>query len=632
MPGIAGILSKRADQELQHTVISMISVMEYQPFYDSGVYFFPELGIYAGWVAREDSFADRQPFVNHSKDVVLLFSGECFMDNAMRSKLTRQGYEPDQGGEWLAHFYEQEGDRFFEKLNGSFSGLLIDKRKNKAFVFNDRYGVERIYWHETDSAVYFASEAKALLQALPQLRVFDQEGVAQLISFGCTLGGRTLFRGIHLLPPSSLWSFENGRLQKTNYFRPVTWESQPTLSEEEFQRRFEETFKRILPRYLESNCRAGISLTAGVDSRIIMACVPPGRHDLICYTFSGKDRDTLDARLANRVAKACGLEHRILRLGPQFFADFGSYVDCAVQATDGYLGTLGAHEIYLNSLARALSPIRLTGVFGGEILRGVSMFKPLHFARQLVNASLAETMSSCLAGWSQHSQHPVSFTVFSEIPQKRFATPAASRSQTAFRTPYLDNEVVALAYQAPPAVRTSVSFGLSLATRNNPVLGRIPTDMGGMGNASPIAAGWRRIFSKLICKVDYLRTEGLPANLSRLDTFSTRLSSMFGIAGLHKYISYRTWFQRELAEYVGSRLTDSTVRGNPLWNTDFLERMASDHIAGRKNYLREIDLVLTIEAVERLLFRQRPRQSIPHQDWRSKTSEITAACRMGESN
>ena len=123
------------------------------------------------------------------------------------------------------------------------------------------------------------------------------------------------------------------------------WESQPTLTAEAFQARFQETFKRILPNYLESDSKIGISLTAGVDSRMIMACLPQTGERPICYTFSGEKRDTLDARLAARVAQACGLEHQILRLGPDFFSDFASYVDRTIYVTDGSLGSLGAHEI-----------------------------------------------------------------------------------------------------------------------------------------------------------------------------------------------------------------------------------------------------------------------------------------------
>ena len=384
MPGIVGIISKRPFIERESLVKSMVSSTEYESFYDSGLFSIPEMGVYAGWVAHEDSFGTDQPFFNEQRDVVLLFSGECFADAEMRADLRKKGHDVSQAAAgWLVHLYEEEGDRFFEKLNGLFSGLLIDKRQAKAFLFNDRYGLERLYWHETEDAVFFASEAKALLRVLPELRAFDREGVAQFLAFGCTLGQRTLFQGVQLLPGGSVWSFQNGKCQKRKYFSPKSWEFQPILSAEAFVAEFQETFQRILPRYFESESRTGISLTAGQDSRMIMACLPKVGEKPVCYTFSGEKRDTLDALLAAQIADVCGLEHRILRIGRDFFSDFASHVDRTVYITDGSLGSLGAHEIYLNNRARALSPVRVTGVFGGEILRGVSMFKPLHLARSL---------------------------------------------------------------------------------------------------------------------------------------------------------------------------------------------------------------------------------------------------------
>src|SRR5437867_754321 len=211
MPGIVGIVSQKSPELCQSLVKSMGSSMEHEAFYDSGIYSVSQMGIYAAWVAHENSFADRQPFFNEKRDVVIFFSGECFVDLGTRSGLRQKGHELEAAGSWLVHLYEEEGDRFFERLNGLFSGLLIDRRQNKAFLFNDRYGVERIYWHKTGEAFFFASEAKALLRVLPELREFDQEGVAQFLSFGCTLGNRTLFRGVQLLPGASLWSFENGK-------------------------------------------------------------------------------------------------------------------------------------------------------------------------------------------------------------------------------------------------------------------------------------------------------------------------------------------------------------------------------------------------------------------------------------
>jgi asparagine synthase (glutamine-hydrolysing) len=594
--------------------------MEHESFYDSGMYSAPEMGIYAGWVAHQNSLAAGQPFLNERRDVALLFSGESFADAETRTGLRRKGHDLGQAaGSWLVHLYEEEGDRFFEKLNGLFSGLLIDKLQGKAFLFNDRYGGERLYWHEKEEAVFFASEAKALLRVLPELRAFDQAGVAQFLTFGCTLGQATLFRGVQLLPGASVWSFQDGNCQKRKYFFPKTWESQSIISAESFQAEFQETFQRILPRYFESESRTGISLTGGQDSRMIMACLPKTGEKPVCYTFSGENRDTLDALLAAQIAEMCGLEHRILRIGRDFFSDFASHVDRTVYITDGSLGTLGAHEIYLNNRARALSPVRVTGVFGGEILRGVSMFKPLHLAQRLVNADLAETVSSCTRSWSRNSEHPVTFAAFRETPELRFALVAASRSQVTFRTPYLDNEIVALAYQAPGTTRMSSDCTSSLVKANNPSLSKLPTDMGELGEANQLAVALRRVFAKVVCKLDYFRSEGLPRGLSELDSLLRKISSVLGIAGLHKYLPYRIWFQRELADYVKSVVNDARTQHAPFWNLEFLDYMVKEHISGRKNYTVELNAVLTLEAVERLLLREHTYKQIRSNGFGNRT-------------
>ena len=88
------------------------------------------------------------------------------------------------------------------------------------------------------------------------------------------LEGRTLFQGIQLLPGASVWSFKDGQCRKRKYFSPQTWESQAPFSEEEFESALEEIFKRDLPRYFESQGKIGISLTGGLDSRMIMECRP----------------------------------------------------------------------------------------------------------------------------------------------------------------------------------------------------------------------------------------------------------------------------------------------------------------------------------------------------------------------
>ena len=613
MPGIVGIISQRRPEECQTLVKAMASVMEHEAFYDSGIYCIPEMGVYAAWVSHENSFATRQPFFNQGRDVVLVFSGECFADRGTGSGVRQKGRELEEAsGSWLLQLYEEEGDRFFEKLNGLFSGLLIDRRQGKAFLFNDRYSFERIYWHQNKDAFFFASEAKALLRVLPELRTFDQESVAQFLTFGCTLEQRTLFRGVQLLPNASVWLFENQNCQKKKYFSPETWETQPILPAESFGPELEATFKRVLPRYFQTDSTLGISLTAGLDSRMIMACLPKDGEKPVCYTFAGPRQDTLDTRLAGRVAKACGLQHEIFRLRPDFFSNFASHTDRTVYITDGCAGTLAAHEIYLNRQARQLARVRVTGVFGGEILRGVSMFKPGRVPPGFVGPDLNQSINSLTQEWTRNNQHPVTFTAFREIPQKRFGTPAASRSQVTFRTPYLDNEIVALAYRVPKSLRESPVTPWSIVAKNNEVLSWIPTDMGVVAKPNSLSMVPRRIVSKAVCKLDYLYSEGLPHWLSPFDRVFDRVDTSVRLFGWHKFLHYRRWFRRELADYIMGALKEVQMRRtNPFWNFAFLEALADDHISGRRNYVHEIAAILTLDAVERLLFHNLPSEPEP---------------------
>ena len=602
MPGIVGIISQQPAYECESLVEAMVTSMAYERFYTSGTYAVPAMGIYSGWVAHKNSFAAGQVFFNEQKDIALIFGGECFLDPEALADLRQKGHSfARNNGNWLVHLYEAEGENYFEKLNGLFGGLLIDKRQQRAFLFNDRYGLHRLYIHESGGEVYFASEAKALLRILPRLREFDEQGVAQFLTYGCTLEEGTLFRDIRLLPGGSVWSFENGNCHKRKYFSAETWESQPVLSAEVFESGFQETFKRVLPRYFESESRIGISLTGGLDTRMIMACLPQTEEKPICYTFSGEKGLTLDDRLAARVAKACGLEHQLLRLELDFFSDFAAHVDRTIYVTDGCFDVLGAHEVYLNTQARQLAPIRLTGVFGSEIFRAISTFKPMRLSSRLLSPELFRSMQSVSQLLSESKKHPVSFALFKEIPWHIFGSIAACRSQVDFRTPYLDNDLVSLAYQAPESLRKSALVASRLVRENDSVLGNIPTDMGYLAENSGLRGLARSAFSRVTFKLDYLSNDGLPHWLSTFDPAFDRLHSPVKILGLHKYLRYRRWFRGKLAGYLNDSLTDAQARQSPFWNADFFKQMASQHIRGGRNYIYEINAVLTLHAVERLL-------------------------------
>ena len=267
--------------------------------------------------------------------------------------------------------------RFLEKLNGWFSGVLLDLREQKFVLFNDRYGVNRIYYHEDASGFYFSSEAKALLKILPATRQLDLRSLGELFSCEAVLENRSLFSGISLLPPGSAWVFSRGEpVKKKTYFKQEAWESQPELSESDFYEKLKETWARVLPRYFGGKQSIGLSLTGGVDSRMILAWAPCLPGTLPCYTWGGKYRDCADVKIARRTAKLCQQPHNTILVGAEFLSQFPELAEKAVYISDGTMDVTGSIDLYVQRLARQIAPVRLSGVCGGEILRRLVMFKP----------------------------------------------------------------------------------------------------------------------------------------------------------------------------------------------------------------------------------------------------------------
>lgn len=264
---------------------------------------FPCLDVGVGWCVDAALHSKSSVVWNESHSVCLVFFGEEFSFPA--------AVAPQFTGSSNAHhvlrLYGLHGDGFVSHLNGYFCGLLVDETAEKALLFNDRFGLSRVYYHESGEGLWFSSEAKALLTALPKLRQIDQRGLAEFFAVGCVLQNRTIFKDVSLLPPGSLWTLRRGgRVKKQQYVDPAALEQLEPLSPAEYSERLAEIFFRIVPRYAHDHQSVAMSLTGGLDSRMILASLTAAPGSLPCYTFGGPYRDCADVRIARKLAAVSG--------------------------------------------------------------------------------------------------------------------------------------------------------------------------------------------------------------------------------------------------------------------------------------------------------------------------------------
>ena len=604
MPGICGIIGGGSTKEGFSTIRSMTNVMQHEPFYTSGTYINESLKLSVGWVSHPKSFADCMPVWNETKDVCIIFSGEDFTETAEIERLRTKGHECNStNANYLVHLYEEQGVRFLEKLNGWFSGIVIDLRERKIVLFNDRYGLQRIYYHEHANGFYFSSEAKSLLKALPELRQLNFTSLGETFSCGSVLENRTLFEKITLLPGASMWTFTGKRsIRKDSYFSPELWEKQPVLSGAEYYERLKETFARILPKYFRGSNQVAMSLTGGLDGRMMMAWADSIPGTLPCYTFGGAYRDCADVKIARRIAKLCQQSHETIAVEAKFFTEFPSLAEKSVYISDGTMDVIGSVELYVNSIGRGIAPVRLTGNYGSEIMRGNVAFRPGSFDEELLAPEFSRLVQTASVTYGREREgHNVSFIAFKQVPWHHYSRLAVEQSQLTLRSPYLDNDLVSLMYQAPPELILSREPSFRLIADGNAQLARIPTDRGLLHHSIPFISQCHHLYQEFTAKAEYAYDYGMPQGLTSLDHMLTPLHLERLFLGRHKFYHFRVWYRDRLFQYLKDILLDPRTLNRSYLNGRFVEDMVNSHIAGKRNYTSEIHRLLTAELLQRQL-------------------------------
>ena len=574
----------------------MVAAIHHESFDAVGTWTDESLGVYVGWTAHNDSFSDGMPLANEQGEVCLVFSGEEYPETGTVQRLKGRGHSLGvQASSYLVHLYEED-PAFPASLNGMFHGLLTDRARGTAMLFNDRFGMHRIYYHQAKEAFYFAAEAKAILAVRPELRTADPQGLGELVACGCVLQDRTVFKDIKALPGASAWTFRDGAIQrKTTYFQPNEWEKQTPLDAEPYYQELRQVVSRNVSRYFNGSERVGMTLTGGLDTRVIMAWHKPSHGSLPCYTFGGMFRDCQDVRVARRVAHICQQSHQVITVGDEFLSQFPHYAERSIYLTEGGVDVSRASDLYVSERARDIAPVKVVGTYGSEIIRRMATLKPMRFMPGLYHSDFLGYIGQAGETCSEiRREHPVTFAAFRQSPWQHHGVLALEQSQLTVRSPFLDNDFVRTVFRAPRVQGKDDDHRLRLVRDGSPALASIPTDIGIGGNS---------LFRSLLDftnKAEYAYDYGMPQSVARIDHVFSRLHFERLFLGRHKLLHYRLWYRDALSGFVREILLDPRTLSRPHLDRKSVESVVQGHLKGDRNYTTEIHKLLTLELLHRL--------------------------------
>jgi asparagine synthase (glutamine-hydrolysing) len=334
---------------------------------------------------------------------------------------------------------------------------------------------------------------------------------------------------------------------------------------------------------------------------MIMAWQKQGAGSLPCYTFAGMLRDCQDVIVARQVAAMCGQSHQQIPLGEEFLTRFPDYAERAVYLTDGCCDVSRAPDVYWNTRARQIAPVRMTGNYGGELLRGIRTFKPAEPLPGLFAADLDSYFSQTAQIYSEQIRgNPISFAMFKQAPWNHRGMLALEQTQVSLRSPFWDNEFVRTVFRAPSSALVTSEASIRLIADGNRDLLRVPTDRGLLGEQGRVSRAASQVFFEFLFKAEYAYDMGMPQWLARADHVFRVFHFERLFLGRHKISHFRSWYGDPLAPYVREILLDPRSLGRPYVQRKRLEEVVEGHLAGRRNYTTEIHKLLTLELLHRL--------------------------------
>lgn len=120
--------------------------------------------------------------------------------------------------------YKKQGDKFIDKLRGTFSGLIFDKKEEELIVYTDTLASKSIYYfYDKKIGFAFASEMQVLSKLLRENKIsinYDLNGIYSLALYGQMFKNYTLVKEIKRLEYGSILKFNTRResLEKHKYY------------------------------------------------------------------------------------------------------------------------------------------------------------------------------------------------------------------------------------------------------------------------------------------------------------------------------------------------------------------------------------------------------------------------------
>jgi asparagine synthase (glutamine-hydrolysing) len=434
-----------------------------------------------------------QPMVDAQLGLSGVFNGMIYNYPQLRAELEGLGHSFFSHGdtEVILKAYAQWGEDFVDRLLGMFAVVLVERDTGRVVMARDRLGIKPLYLAEVDGALRFASTLPALLAGGGVDTTIDRVALHHYLSFHSVVPApHTILQGIRKLPPATVRVIEpDGTSREHRYWSPPYTRdpAKASWSEGEWEEAVLDALRLAVKRRMVSDVEVGVLLSGGVDSSLVVGLLAEqGQHGLRTFSIGfeavgGRSGD--EFVYSDLVAERFGTHHTKMMVTPDRVLPA---LDRAVSAMSEPMVSHDVVAFYLLSeeVSRHVKVVQ-SGQGADEVFAGYHWYPPMLGTGDPVATYRSAFFDRDHAGvqallqdeWRTERDESLRFVeehfardgtdspldkalrldteiMLVDDPVKRVDNTTMAFGLEA-RVPFLDHELVELAAQCPPELKTA---------------------------------------------------------------------------------------------------------------------------------------------------------------------------------
>lgn len=258
------------------------------------------------------SSAGNQPMANEDETVWLVFNGEIYNYQKLRSILETEGHEfkSDTDSEVILHGYEEWGTACVENLRGMFSFGVWDETSERLFLARDRLGIKPLHYFVGNERFLFASELKAIVKDEHIDRRINPVGLRHYLRYRYIPAPYTIWNDMYKLEPGHTLLYQNGEYTINQYWSPYEYIRNDMPDEQTIQANVKQYVTDAVRSHLVSDVEIGVLLSGGLDSSIISALASSSLDEITAFSMGFDVNSPDELQYAETVAETFDLNHR----------------------------------------------------------------------------------------------------------------------------------------------------------------------------------------------------------------------------------------------------------------------------------------------------------------------------------